>query len=477
MVVERPLRILQVNTWDVGGGAAKVAWDLFAAYRLAGYSSWLAVGRKYSSDPDVLRIPPNREFYGAWSHFWWGVYSRSQQLNHHGASLLSRLARSLAEPVGFLNYYRGVDDFHFPGTARLLRLAPQRPTIVHGHNLHGGYFDLRMLPWLSRQVPVVLTLHDAWLLSGHCAHSFDCERWMIGCGHCPDLTIDPPIRRDATRFNWWQKHEIYTKSRLYVATPSQWLMRKVERSMLAPAVVEARVVPNGVDLSIFHPADRRAERTALGLPQEAGVLLFAANSIRANMWKDFQTLRDAVALAAEYLDEQRLVLIALGEDAPRERVGRAEVRFVPYQEDPEVVASYYQAADVYVHAARADTFPNTVLEALACGTPVVSTAVGGISEQIEDTRTGFLVPVGDATGLATRLVQVLSNDALKQRMGLEAAESARHRFDLQRQIDTYLQWYRQLIEEHVHDGFSESGGGEGLTYRSAAGHSPLLPRS
>jgi glycosyltransferase involved in cell wall biosynthesis len=95
-----------------------------------------------------------------------------------------------------------------------------------------------------------------------------------------------------------------------------------------------------------------------------------------------------------------------------ERIGAAEVRFIPYQANQESVARYYEAADLYVHAAPADTFPNTILEALACGTPVVATAVGGIPEQVEDGQTGFLVPVGNARALAERLTQLLSDHQL-----------------------------------------------------------------
>src|SRR5439155_11546406 len=122
---------------------------------------------------------------------------------------------------------------------------PQRPDLVHCHNLHAKYFDLRVLPWLSRQVPVVLTLHDAWMLSGLCCHSFDCERWRTGCGQCPHLTLYPTIYPgipDATHLNWKRKRKIYRRSRLYVATPSRWLMQKVKQSILAPAVIEARVI-------------------------------------------------------------------------------------------------------------------------------------------------------------------------------------------------------------------------------------------
>jgi glycosyltransferase involved in cell wall biosynthesis len=449
-MIEQSLRILQVSTFDTIGGAEKVAWNLFQAYRARGYGSWLAVGHKLGNDADVWVIP-NSGLHGRWTRFWWGLHShlQSQQRQSQAVLRLGGLAQALAEPGRALDHHRGIEDFHFPGTWQLLKLAGPWPDIVHCHNLHGEYFDLRALPYLSQQVPMVVTLHDAWLLSGHCAHSLDCERWKTGCGHCPDLTIDPAIQRDATAYNWQRKREIYRKSRLYIATPSRWLMQKVEQSMLITGVIEARVIPNGVDISIFHPADKGTVRATLDIPQNAKVLLFAATAVRKNMWKDYQTVRMAVALAAEHLDGHEVLFIALGEDAPAERTGQAEVRFVPYQNNPEDIARYYQAADVYAHAARADTFPNTVLEALACGTPVVATAVGGIPEQIDEGRTGFLVPAGDAEAMANRLVQLLSDNELRQRMGIQAADAAWRRFDLHRRADTYLEWYEQLVNHRA----------------------------
>jgi glycosyltransferase involved in cell wall biosynthesis len=447
-MINRTLRILQVTTEDCRSGAGLIGWGLFQTYRTRGYRSWLAVGKQHSRDPDV-RLVPNPNFDRKWRRFWWRLQSRLQLLGGQawGVGQLGGLARTLAEPGKALDYHRGIEDFRFPGTWQLLNLTEQRPDIIHCHNLHGGYFDLRALPWLSRQIPVVLTLHDAWLLSGHCAHSIDCERWKMGCGLCPDLTLYPAIRRDATAYNWRRKREIFKKSRLFVATPSRWLMGKVEESMLLPGVADARVIPNGVDLSVFHPANKQDARSALGIPRDALVILFTANAPRQNIWKDYQTVQDAVALAAASLNGQNVLFLALGQDGKGERIGPAEVRFVRYQTDPEVVACYYQAADVYVHAARVDTFPNTVLEALACGTPVVATAVGGIPEQIEDERTGFLVPAGDAQSLADRLTQLLSDSNLRQAMGMRAAEVVALQFDLRQQADAYLAWYDQLVHE------------------------------
>jgi glycosyltransferase involved in cell wall biosynthesis len=447
-MVERPLRILQVSTADKQGGAEQVAWNLFAAYRARGHCSWLAVGVKRTGDPDVCTIP-NRASHSRWFHFFHTI-ARREKKEKQGVlveTTAGRLAGILAEPARRFDYYRGVEDFHFPGTAHLLMLSGERPHVIHAHNLHGAYFDLRQLPWLSRQAPLLLTLHDAWLLSGHCAHSFGCKKWKTGCGRCPDLSIYPAIKRDATAYNWRRKRDIFSKTRLYLATPSQWLMQKVEESILAPAIAESRVIPNGVDLNIFRPAAQANARFRLAIPQDARVLLVAGINIRTNGWRDFETLKEAVVRVSQHLEGESLLLIALGEGALPEQWGRAEVRFVPFLESRTEMARYYQAADMYLHVSRADTFPTAVLEAMACGTPVVATAVGGITEQIAEGQTGFLTPPGDAITLAARIGQILSDPDLKLAMARRAVERVRRKYDLNRQVESYLGWYAAITAE------------------------------
>jgi glycosyltransferase involved in cell wall biosynthesis len=454
-VINRPLNILQINSSDISGGAQRVAWNLFHAYRSRGCRSYLAAGYKQSRDPDVLHISHEQATKG-WSSFWWRVHSHLQRLDSNGR--LSRFTRKLATPRALLDTLCGFEDFHFPGTWDLLDVPPFSPDLLHCHNLHIGYFDLTALPWLSHQVPTLLTLHDAWLLSGHCAHSFNCERWRIGCGECPDLTIYPDIRRDQTAYNWERKREIYQRSRFYVATPSRWLMQKVRESMLNVGVIEAKVIPNGVDLEVFHPADRKAARASLKLPQDRTVLLFTANGIRVNVWKDYPTVRTTIARVASRANGQRLLFIGLGGNGPVEHLGEAEICFVPYLSDPKIVARYFQAADLYLHASKADTFPNTILEALACGTPVIATAVGGIPEQVKglkventsmnkygrDEATGVLTSPQNPTELARRIEQLLTDESLCDQLSRNAANDARKRFDLERQVDSYLNWYEEI---------------------------------
>ena len=442
--------VVQVSAVDNRGGAARVAWNLHQTYLQRGVPAWMMVGRKLSDAPNVVLIP-NAQSKTRATRMLLHLSDRFQVLNTRvrGAGRVSRLLRWLAEPQRQWEIHRGREDFHAPGTWHFLTLFPQTPLVVHCHNLHSSYFDLRALPWLSQQRPVVLTLHDAWLLSGHCAHSFACERWQRGCGHCPHLSLYPATKRDATAYNWRRKQELFARSQLYVATPSHWLMEKVQHSMLAPAVVEARVIPNGVDRTVFCPGNQQEARRRLALPSNAKVLLCVAEEVRRNVFKDYTTMHEAVARVATGFPGERLIFLALGEEAPAEHIGTAEVRFIPYQYDPLVVRRYYQAADLYLHAARAETFGNAVLEAMACGIPVVATAVGGIPELIADGRTGFLTPPRNSAAMAACLENLLSNDRLRQRMAAQAAESVRRRFDLHRQVDAYLRWYQDIASQFM----------------------------
>jgi glycosyltransferase involved in cell wall biosynthesis len=474
-IFERCLSTLTVGSDDQTGGAALMARNLHQGYLRRGLRSTLAVANKSTQDSTVLSFSSLtplvrfRRFKGAQS-----VEKLERLECSFSFRLLRKAERTLKSHIDARSRRKGHESFYSPQTSRLVSWMGSEFDLVHCHNLHPDYFDLRVLPRISRMRPLILTLHDAWLLGGHCAHSFDCDRWTHGCGSCPDLTIYPPIQKDKTARNWEIKKKIYAESRLFVVTPCQWLMNMVKQSILASGLAGARVIHNGVDLSIFKEGDKDSARQRLGLPGHKKILLFTSVGIKGNVWRDFEMLRSAIKKATEYSPRKDFLFLALGDRDSSENPGSNEIRFIPFHSDPREVALYYQASDAYAHPAKADTFPSVVIEALACGKPVISTTVGGIPEQVKglqthcgfkgcdnynrygmEEATGFLVPSGDSSAMAYFIKEIFSNDELTQKLGKNAAKDARLRFDLEKMISEYLDVYSTALK--TWESFSNCG--------------------
>jgi glycosyltransferase involved in cell wall biosynthesis len=447
--MEKTLKIISFNTTDETGGAARCSWNLFKAGQSYGHSSKLVVGYKHSADPDVI-LMPNIVAYAPWGRFWHRLADIMLPFSHKipGCGILRRGMQCIGNFRHLVSFLKGYEDYNFPGIWNIFTQLGGYPDIIHCHNLHGDYFDLRALPWLSKLAPTIITLHDSWLLGGHCGHPFDCERWMVGCGRCPDINIVPKITRDASAYNWRLKQKLYAQAKVFVAASSRWLLEKARRSILRLAIVEDRVIPYGVDLTIFSPGDKGAARVSLGMPRDAIIVLSVADRIKGNIWKDYELLRKVIKILSARHYDKNIIFIVLGENASVEKFRSVEVRFIPYIYDRRIVAKYYCSSDVYLHPAKIDTFPNAVLEAMACGIPVIATAVGGIPEQISDGITGFLVPKADVHSFIGKIEQLFLNSDLLRQLGHEAAIKAREKFDLTKQTGVYLKWYQDIIDNY-----------------------------
>jgi glycosyltransferase involved in cell wall biosynthesis len=209
-------------------------------------------------------------------------------------------------------------------------------------------------------------------------------------------------------------------------------------------MLEGRVIYNGVDTSIFFPGDKQLARRELGLPANDPIFLFVANGIKNNSFKDYATLRKIIELLGEQ-SQSPLHFIALGEEGEKEQVGRATIHYISRTTDMNLIAQYYRASDLYMHVARAETFPNAVLEAMACGVPVVASSVGGIPEQVDDGVTGLLIPAQNADLMAQSANSLLRDSALREKMGEAAINRVKDRFTLARQVEQYLHWYEEIL--------------------------------
>jgi len=432
--------ILQVNSYDIKGGAESVSMNLFLHYQDRGYRSFLFVGTKQGSDPRVREIDRGMS-RNAWERVWLTKAGKFRQAKEQSPWARYRYyaSRFLAHPLNSVHAACGGLDYDFPATQNLPDAISGRPDILHIHNIHGNYFDLRALPLLTKQVPVVMTLHDAILLR-HGSGSPTAGRKN---GH-RFVGIPQRLAQHIRSSDDQKIAEIFRNSTVYITAPSVWLMDQVPDSPLSPAVAGSRIIPHGVDLSVFHPHDRYRAREELGLLADRTILLFISNGIRNNPDKDFLTLHTAVHRLAATDPKRKILFIAIGEDGPGERAGNLEVRFLPFIRDTGILARYYQAADLLVHASRTEAWGLTITEALACGIPVVATAVGGIPEQVRDGFNGSLTVPGDPFDMAAGIRYLLDDDTGRERMGINAAKDAKARFDLEVQAGQYLRWYREV---------------------------------
>ena len=399
-----------VNTADEGGGSERMSMLTLEGFLERGIDAWLLVGDKKTDHPRVMPFFLSPFFdYGPFQ----GLVGRAT------LGLARRGARAI-----------GMEDFEYPYSHHLLSLTGPAPDLVLCHNLHPNFFDLRALAELSKTVPVAVRLFCSWLFTGHCAQALGCGRWENGCGACPDLTLAPAIAFDLTRLNWHRKRRALSNCRLFVSAESEWMLQRARRSLLAPAVVDWRLIRGGVDLAVFCPGSKREARRELGISENTATLLYVVNGGPANRFKDFPTVRSALSVVSQRSPTRPVVLLVAGSSGPDERVGaNAIIRQIGYVQSPARIAQFFRAADVYVHASLEEPFGLSVCEALACGTPTVLASAGGVLENVCDGENAFVVPVRDANKLGEAITRLLAFPDVASATGTRAAEGAKKSLD------------------------------------------------
>lgn len=278
------------------------------------------------------------------------------------------------------------------------------PTLIHLHNLHGYYIHFELLfQWLkSSGLPVVWTLHDCWPYTGHCAYYSlaACSKWVEHCERCPQLATYPASWGvDASAAMFERKRRAFQGVKgLTLVTPSVWLAGEVRRSFLGS--YPTKVIANGIDLLVFKPTRSDQLRRKIGLSPDVPVVLGVASDFS----EPRKGLRLLVELARSLGDRARVVLIGV----PRRLATSlpATVTAMPRTESITELAAAYSMASVFVNPTLEDNFPTVSLEALACGTPVVTFLTGGCGEQVSPT-TGFVVKQSSSGDLLAAVTKVL----------------------------------------------------------------------
>lgn len=332
-------------------------------------------------------------------------------------------------------------------TARIARRLAERvddwgPDVISLHNVHGAGWGAAEVAALEAVAPIVWTLHDMWSFTGRCAYSGECRRFLEGCdAACPTPEEYPALAPSRIGPAWRAKRDLLASdARIVAVTPSRWLAREARRGSWAGRRVE--VIPNGVDLRALRPVDRARARAALGLPPEATVV--AAMTDPASEGRKGESVLGRALAAIE--DAGALALLVFGDGEPPVEDPPFPVREAGYLADEPALREALGAADLLAFPSLADNLPNVVLESLACGTPVLAFAVGGVPEAVREGETGWLVEAPTPAAMAARLEPLLASgppEGIRERCRRVAEEE----YDLELQGRRYLALFADVSGE------------------------------
>ena len=391
-------KLLQINVTSNWGSIGKIAEQIGQCAMRHGWESYVAYGRMQNpSKNKLIKIGTMADVY---RH-----YATQRLLDNEG------LCSSRA-------------------TRRFLKVVDEiKPDIVHLHNIHDHYMNYRLLfiYLAERQIPVVWTFHDCWAFTGHCFHfvTKNCERWKTECHDCPLGHEYPNTFLDRSRKNFQLKKKLFSSHpNLTIVACSDWIRDFAAQSFLNKNRIE--VIKNGIDLDTFKPYGNKSSEK---------FRIIAVSSV----WNKQKGLDDIKELRKLLDDGHEIIVVGVTksqkQDLPNGIIGIERTNNV------QELAGLYSSSNVLINPTYADTFPTVNLEALACGTPVITYRTGGSPEAIDD-KTGIVVEQGDVNAMARAIAE------LKQHP-LSAADCrvrAEAHFNRNTCFEKYIQLYNDILK-------------------------------
>jgi glycosyltransferase involved in cell wall biosynthesis len=400
------MRILQITSNDAKTGGAIAVTRLHEALLKQGHMSRILSFADVPVSDSVKRIERS---------LWWRG--------------LDGIARRAGDTLALPNIFK-------PSVPMIWRAIGEfRPDIIHLHWTYSYGLPLSMLPALTRRYPLVWTFHDMYAFTGGCTNSLNCERWQTGCGDCPQLHGAPitsmlPLRRDSTAQLWRIKRRLYEHSRFAVVGPSRWMTELVKQSPLL-AGKPVNHIPNGLDVDFWKPLDRTACKLTLDIAPDNKVLLFVGKPDNVFAYPGrCAVLRQSLADLRKLMSQSavRVTLLLVGEGGQGFTVDGYDVVAVRAVTNLTMLRICYNAADVLIDPTQFDNLPGVIQEAMACGTPVVASNVGGVPDMIRHQETGYLAQQNAPREFAIAVRDLLRDHELWSGMSQRARQVATDQF-------------------------------------------------
>lgn len=388
-------KVLQINATANWGSTGKIAEQINNEVANDGWDCYTAYGRHCNLSKSTLLKVGNK-----FNVYWHYVLNRV--LDNEG--LVSCLS-----------------------TKKLIRNIEEiQPDIIHLHNIHDHWLNYEILfRYLnSTDIPVVWTFHDCWAFTGHCYHfvQVDCMKWKTKCENC----VQRHKFVDRSTENFLLKKSLFSACKnLSVVACSEWMGNFVKESFLKDKPLH--VIHNGIDLNIFKPLPEARIR-------DGKFRLIAVS----NVWTRSKGLYDLFKLRDLLSDDYEITIVGLSPD----QISKLPdgIRGIQRTQDIQELVRLYNEADVLVNPTYADTFPTVNLEALACGTPVITYRTGGSPEAV-DARTGVVVDRGEVVSLAEAIKELFANPLLRE----DCRARAETYFNKETCFSKYIELYNSLI--------------------------------
>ncbi len=405
-------KVLLVNVSANSGSTGRIAEGIGQTAISRGYESYFGYGRIGRESKSTLIKIGNE-----WDIRWHGLESLLRDNHGFGSRMATKKLISEIERI--------------------------QPDVINLHNVHGYYLNVKILfEYLAKKdIPVVWTLHDCWPFTGHCSYfdRYHCEKWKTGCYDCPNSKGYPKsLLFDRSKANYARKKELFNRPKniTFVAV-CKWMAANVKASFLGGYPVET--IYNGVDIETFRPRFEGLNgsdslKAKLGIKENAKVVLGVAST-----WDRRKGLDDFVKLREMITDGIAMVLVGLNDKQiatlPKGVIG------IKRTESVDQLAELYSLADVFVNPTYVDNFPTTNIEALACGTPVVTYRTGGSPEAV-DSNTGIVVTQGDMNMLRSAIDFVANR---KEEYTNACRERAVKLFNKEDRFQDYVDLFNKIL--------------------------------
>jgi len=424
------MRILQISTYDISGGAGRAAYRLHRGLRDTGHDCRMLVRYKDTNDDFVSCVAPENQANESDEALYLGVAIQGHYIDSHRTAVSNTLF-----------------SLHYPGhDLSTLPLVKEADIInLHWVAQYQSLLTLKRLFDLGK--PVVWTLHDQWAFTGGCHYAAGCEKYQADCRACPQLAEDPFHLPEAVLKD---KLRLFKNAHLTIVTPSRWMGACAEKSALFKDL-RVEVIPNALETDRFMPFPKAKAKKKIGLGPDTVTLLFGGVSGNEKR-KGFHKLMGAVRTCLKdpgfrnLVKTKKIRLICFGNASDAlEGVG-IPVKALGYLDSEKDIVTAYGAADLFVLPSLEDNLPNTMLEAMSCGTPVVAFDLGGIPDGVKNGETGQLVPSGDVRQMGRAILSLISNPEQRKAMGKACRRKAQEQYRLEIQARRYVDLYQELVE-------------------------------